>query len=146
MSAPRPRAPRCRRSSPRAATRRLSVAASLLLATLAASACAEEKACTAQGLPPSTVRVVDRDGATVLDALVALRVPGGADRAFACTTAKPSEGCERRAVVLPSGTSTLVASRADGSSQVEMAVNILDDGTPDCPAQRAQQITIVLNP
>ncbi len=124
---------------------RVCLVGALLVATFAVGACGE-KDCTADTPAPSRVRVVDRNGAPVLDARVARRVPGAADRFFACITAGPSEGCEARPVYLPSGASTLVASRADGSSEVEMTVTIVNSGTDDCPNQVPQQITMVLAP
>lgn len=119
-------------------------AGALLLVAFEATACAD-KACTATTPGPSTVRVVDRDGATVPDAKVFRRVPGSADVRLGCGAAG-SDVCDSRSVELPGGTWTLLATRADGSSGVEKTVTIVDTSTAECPAPQPQQITLVVDP
>jgi hypothetical protein len=102
--------------------------------------------CTADAPPPSFVRIVDRDGAIVPDAKLLRKSPGFTDSEVGCKRPEVPGACERLSVELPPGSSTLVASRADGTSRVEKIVSIANEGTADCPRPVSQQITIVLDP
>ena len=124
---------------------RSGAAAALLLAATAGCG-SNEKDCTADAPPPSTVRIVDRDGTTVPDAKLLRKSPGFADSDVGCGRPVAPGACDSLSVELPPGSSTLLASRADGTSRIERTVTIANAGTADCPNPVPQQITIVLDP
>lgn len=124
------------------------VGSAILLVLVAGCGDEDEEVCSAEIQPSARVLIVDPSGKPVPDAVLRVRIQGRPEPAgpVPCNREPGTTTCATWTLFTVPGTTTLTATRADGSSPTEKTVTIANRGTETCQVAVFQEITVVLEP